>query len=266
MRNTTLRTFTYTNPSCYPIEAALLREPNLWVPGKKPVGNVKIDKYHGFAPRLGCWLFGDYPNYIISLVDNKFSSIYNSDRICDVDSNGKYFYWATRSTQHKIYTTYLESTSGSYTFELIADWPATYDILRDTAGGSVYLFDILSDRFVIGFDPSTSNNIGFFDGDWASTGYQPCGNGYQHIIFVFNSTTGYATLYVNGIEKYSAATYSTRTLTSSTAKLFGRYSNDGNNYNPHNLKTYFYVIHDRALTSGEARDRYLDPYQFLIPA
>jgi len=43
MRNTTLRTFTYTNPSCYPIEAALLREPNLWVPDKKPVGPVKVD-------------------------------------------------------------------------------------------------------------------------------------------------------------------------------------------------------------------------------
>jgi len=35
-----------------PIEDALLREPNLWVPGKKPVGPVKIDWEHPITANL----------------------------------------------------------------------------------------------------------------------------------------------------------------------------------------------------------------------
>ena len=36
----------------YPVEEALLREPNLWVPGKKPVGNVKINWRHSLTKGL----------------------------------------------------------------------------------------------------------------------------------------------------------------------------------------------------------------------
>ena len=34
------------------VEETLLREPNLWIPGKKPVGNVKIDWSHPFTKDL----------------------------------------------------------------------------------------------------------------------------------------------------------------------------------------------------------------------
>jgi len=40
----------------FPIDNALLREPNLWVPGKKPVGNVKIDWGHPLADGIEMYL------------------------------------------------------------------------------------------------------------------------------------------------------------------------------------------------------------------
>ena len=84
-----------------PVDELLLREPNLWVPGKKPVGNVKIDHSHPMAKDL---LTFQIPSekYNRELVSNKQSVLH---------TNGSYGVDATDP--------YLESTSdttgGSYT-------------------------------------------------------------------------------------------------------------------------------------------------------
>ena len=42
----------------HPVEESLMREPNLWVPGKKPIGPVKIDWSHSLSANLiNFWLF-----------------------------------------------------------------------------------------------------------------------------------------------------------------------------------------------------------------
>jgi hypothetical protein len=59
------------------IEETLLREPNLWVPGKKPVGNVKIDWSHPLARDLVCVLLLDKKrqhDYVTNTVTGAWSA------------------------------------------------------------------------------------------------------------------------------------------------------------------------------------------------
>ena len=252
----------------YPVEEALLREPNLWVPGKKPVGSVKIDWSNELAPRLGVWLLGDNATVIRSLVDHEQNPIQGVGRGIDVGKNGRYYYYSIRDVityDSRIDVDQIYSTSGSYTFEWIAEYPATY---ADMAGTNeyCYMFDIQTDRFIIASDTTFDPNLGFYDGVWTSTGYNPCGSGYQHMIFVFDGTAGTATLYSNGVQKYSAATYTARNFTSKNGCWLGRYVQSGANFHPKDLHVYYLSIHDSALTPGQVAVRTADPYQFLIPA
>ncbi len=240
-----------------------LLEPNLRIPGKKPVGQVKIDWEDNSAPKLFCWLAGTSAYRFLSLTDMKFLNIGGSGRNIGIDQHNQYFSYLTRGEPNGMDVSNVVSTSGSYTFEGIADYPASYSTISGSATNAIYMFDIGTDRFVIGHNGSAT--LQFYDGAWTDTGYSPFGNGYQHIIFVFDGAAGSATLYVNGVQKYTGLTYTARNFSSTDAKIYRRYATTTAVYNAKNLPLYFYSITDRAINAGEALKRTHHPYQFLIP-
>ena len=59
----------------YPVEEALLREPNLWVPGKKPVGPVKIDSASSMARDISAYFVTLPINGAVDIVNGNMPSV-----------------------------------------------------------------------------------------------------------------------------------------------------------------------------------------------
>lgn len=59
----------------YPVEESLLREPNLWVPGKKPVGPVKIDSTSSMARDISAYFVPLPINGAVDIVNGNMPSV-----------------------------------------------------------------------------------------------------------------------------------------------------------------------------------------------
>ena len=150
----------------YPVEIALLREPNLWVPGKKPVGSVKIDWSHPLAKDLaGYWLM-DRVESITNLVNGDMvEPTAGHDFSLKADANGRNIYTPGNTTTYTYSTGFPDITatdnrtflivwtpvsapSGSY-FRYLAGWRRTLffswdhttsDMQRVLAAGNTWTY------------------------------------------------------------------------------------------------------------------------------
>ena len=266
MRNFDFRIASYTpapEPTYkYPIEWTLVHEPNLWTPGKKPIGPVKIDWSHGYTEGLiACYIFTE--GIAVDLVTQQTTPLSATTP------------WASEGLDCTSVTTVTDlpvpvEIAGSDQFTFMFKG-------RNTLGTSTLNNALISYRN----GASTSGVIIIYPWDNVSgDGYRAYFNGFQHLnentgaihfdtnphsftLIGYNGSVG-STLWVDqsrtvdgGVTQYS--------LTSTpTALTVGGWR--GTTQLAVNCYLHHLYVWDHNIAETQARDLHADPYQFLIPA
>jgi hypothetical protein len=245
------------------VEEALLREPNLWTPGKKPVGNVKIDWSNPLTNLMHtCYLCGDSLSPI-NLANNvqetwtpsgsPYLSVFNGSKV-------------------------ISSTSGSegrITTDNASVWNAyprtVFLIFTPYSAAENYSFNV---------DSTTDNDPLLLLGCNASGEFKADlrGNANPYVGLIAGSVNvgeiNYAAIVqkksnnhkLYGNNPWSPLASSTTTLVGVNFNEFGINGRDragGVNGLGH---THFICGWKKALDNIELNALFTDPYQFLIPA
>jgi len=249
----------------------LIREPNLLIPGKKPVGAVKVNLDHSFAPD-GYWLCNERGGNRLRNIgrhiyapDFIFGSAttwgWHPQGIINVNTDS-----VAASSINSIYSetnTWFEALSESpYTVIILAtilnDATAAAQYLFGFGGGSngLYIYYAVgSDQTVLVAGLSGANTLNNVT-DWYN------GDKVQSAISVKENDI---TSYHNGKAE------DTDTVTGSMITSANVAANIGHIYTGSSGRRFCGIIHSvyikrRNMSAKEIVDLSLDPYQFLVPA
>ena len=246
------------------VDEVMLREPNLLVPGKKPVGPVKIDWSHPITDRLvAAYIFRANEPAAVDLVTGAVTPF---DPSMGASPEG------------------VDMTSVSN----VTDLPAPSEIAgssqftfvtraRSTDGAAIQgkvLFSYRNDTSTAGllqvmpWDSYTGDGIRiYFDGgnrlnqDAGATHF----NTNVHDISTIGFITDDATAYIDNDPPLESGLNTERFLTATpTAMSIGGRMGTTNLINSSYLHHLY--VYSRVLTEPQIRDLHADPYQFLIPA
>jgi hypothetical protein len=245
-------------------EEALLREPNLWVPDRKPVGQVKIDWNHP----LGANVIHAFLLRGLSAVD-----LFTKERLSKTgtptfEANSIVFdttnpdYFASSSTKFD-----FPDDEGTLIAKVRCDSSAGFrgvfsdkgsSVWNTTEGIAFYVGTSGPNRLYVVMNGTSLYRVG----DTALT------QGAVHTIATTFDPTNEIQIYIDGVADTflaSAGTYSTYTKSASSTITIGSYYDRAVDRSFTGLIEYAYAF-DRSLTSSEIQSLTDDPYQFLIPA
>jgi len=263
------------------IDYTYLVEPNLLIPGKKPVGNVKVDWENSLTDNIiGFWPFHQ-PN-LESPGRNIVSNRYNTrprDEWADQpnpygydDGNPNIRTWGNASLDHRYIDVNDELFAGTGPFTIACKFMRnsavsdSYQIVlgrRDgTAGGETIYLYIIEDS---GNDYLRFWVEGLTAGAALSDPTAAPLNEWITMVGVFSGSA--LTIYTNGVEAISIGCTGTRGSSTSTTTEFGAspvFADSQYQRILRGLISYVGIWH-RVLTPSEILSMYEDPYQFLIP-
>jgi|GEM_PF-953686 len=135
------------------------------------------------------------------------------------------------------------STSFSFSMWVKSTQSPSYD----------FLYDQQTVRFVLAFNASINNNIGFYDGSsWHNFGASPNDGNWHHLVWNFDNGT--ATLYVDNVQLGSTISYSVNSLSNAGEQSIGAAYTGGNN--PYDGCLFDFRVFDRVVTPSEINDLY----------
>jgi|SRR5210317_740600 len=231
----------------YPIEWALVQEPNLWTPGKKPTGPVEIDWSHPLTNGLVSCRILNQAHRGQDLVFNDDYTITGNP----FDNRAPNDFYIDYGVDKLIYGTNPASLIGTeYTF--------ITSIGRFSASPG--------NRFVIGSNNSINYDYGFYSIDSGLSFFHASGNSincvtglsspydYENAAVSYDGTNIYA--YPSGLSEAASSLTSTYN--------FGIGNPWYTTTNEYKVKHLY--IYDRYMDAEEIRSLFLDPYQILKPA
>jgi len=232
-----------------------LREPNLLIPGRKPVGPVKID------PNYTQPLYLNIPGVNPGRVSD--NSGWDSDIVVNVGEYGIRVLTPNNNTWGAGLNINsgdaIASTSGSYTFEYLVRFTSE-------SAATDYFLDVLTGRLIIG---ARNQFFTINDGGWRTSSISKENNKLTHIFYVLDGANSIWNLYVNKdwvySEEESVAEYTSKNI-GGTTRLFSRYFYSGAGQSLQNASLYMCAIYESMMPKAEIKSRLADPYQFLIPA
>ena len=243
------------------VDEVMLREPNLLIPGKKPVGNVKIETdltypIYSLFPGLPT----DTGRRSYDFVSGSLSDAWDSDITFGVDVHGKHIQTPNDSSWGVGIPMPLSETGGNYTFEYLFKF-------TDFAVNFNYFMDSETGRFICGTDDSKFTVYNATDG-WVTSTTPIQNNKLIHVFYVLDGSASVWNLYVNiggeYTEEESAGIWTAKNL-GGTTRLLTRYVQQAGAATQ-NCRLYGFNAYNKVLSKGEIRARMYDPYQFLIPA
>ena len=231
------------------------REPNLLVPGRKPVGNtVARDESFGrvaffYAMRHGRFRFDDASRHT-RLVDFTYTPEQSTDDAGQVFLNPAAFYtdrWTNRPSQFTVFTRVMYGTS-NYGFAFCQSFSSSYDFALYRNGSS---------QVTTYFG---SNNSG-------GTSQLIYNNTWTNLALVVDGSNVYAYCTDNaGASSYALATSSYSAANSASAKL-GINARGASDFADPGHSTQYVGAVERALSQSELDRLFSDPYgQLLRPA
>ena len=250
------------------VDEVMLREPNLLVPGKKPVGSVKIDWTHSLTRGLvGAWVLSDW-SQLTDLTGNNNGSETGTGSAITVghDIHGKYLRNNNTSSTRRIDLGSIPSTN-----------PLSCNVNNET---SVYVFSYInvsaSNSFPRWIDkssggsaangwafyidngaPATTLSIGginFVKGTVSSSGLFGAG---------VSASSGDPRFFIDGLlVSTDNRSFTLPTTTTNAALLNWNHSTDREYEDP----VYCIYVWDRKISDIEQLSIHRDMYQFLIPA
>jgi len=243
--------------------AELFREPNLLIPGKKPVGSVKIDWENRFASGLRNLQYANKGSAFQTLGVGKPDWQVVGSPIVNVSSG-----------QQGIQ---LDGSGGVYTHRLhedasgpVGDWTLFMQcVLNETSGTSDRFFGFCETPTVAASDRSIALNNGnwagyVYDGIYAETDIPQTIGELVTVAVSCTSSSIICGIRAGGITTTaSAATTSTGYGSYSSVELsLGR----ANNFAAEKMTVFVAGYSNIAWSEVEILDWVADPYQFLIPA
>ena len=232
------------------------REPNLLVPGRKPVGNtVARDESFGrvaffYAMRHGRFRFDDASRHT-RLVDFTYTPEQSTDDAGQVFLNPAVFYtdrWTNRPSQFTVFTRVMYGTS-NYGFAFCQSFSSSYDFALYRSNHSSQVTTYFG-----------SNNSG-------QTSQLIYNNTWTNLALVVDGSNVYAYCTDNaGASSYALATSSYSAANSASAKL-GINARGASDFADPGHSTQYVGAVERALSQSELDRLFSDPYgQLLRPA
>ena len=257
------------------VDEVMLREPNLLIPGKKPVGMPKIDWSHPLSNKLKFYLWQRGP-LLLNLVDN--SIMYRlpdsvATVVTSVDTEGEYFYFSTATTATGAigvanYSP-LTSSDGSGTGDFCVLYSGSINtasqitrIIYQRRNVSPYI------HWGINGNDATSGYLNFYlyNGGVDSNVTMAGAIDNNEHVYICQRKGSDLEIYKDGIIGATAGGSTKDFLTASQDFTIGHYLISGAGAYPNLGDQRFYAGWDRSLSSGEIKSMTADPYQFLIPA
>ena len=253
------------------IDRALYREPNLWLPGKKPTGLVKINWDHSITKALNvCVLCSPNNSGQLEMVHKIPFAIGNNWNIGQYWSVGQagtclYANAASNISGRVVLLDGLGVHTGPHSFLV------HYDLFTLDSNDTLFAFaGIQSDAFYYGTSSLatqmrvTYRNSGVVDfiqfGDTSSVG--------NNQVDIYTSPNdGNGVLYTNQVGRATTTQNAdaTRDNAFTNNNLVFQNSQQGQ-LGSTDSNLYAVFCWNRELSSGEAESLLIDPYQFLIPA
>lgn len=241
-------------------EEALLREPNLWIPHKKPVGNVKLDTTHHLARGLtNAWVFTEGTGIARDIVrgENWGSLSPDSGATWEVSDRGRVIHADTNNDSflseraNKVLVPY----SIAFSWKKHGADPANFRYFwySNNAGHSSFNCNPSATTFQISLKNLTlgdgASYTDFIDGNWHSavtTGTSST----RHDMYLDNKHHAWTTTAITA--QATADWLAVNGRDDSPARFSG------------GDMVYCYV-YDRVITEAEVGALHNDPYQMLIP-
>lgn len=233
------------------VDDALLREPNLWIPGKKPVGEVKVDWNNPWSKRL-------IAAYTFRINDRR--DLVNGDLITKDTAEfvPKGFDVGTNDFPSIITPPRMSQSNGWIAFGFIGNGtPDTYGrYLRSSSGGFEVRLNNSQTKSSVVINGSTVNFVGT-PNLWAD-------NKEHHILVGWDSSVPGRWFVVDGVNFSTGVSFTPTTM--DATMVVGNLAS-GTNRPIAGIFTYMYFFSDfSAVTdSFETTFRY-NPHEILIPA
>lgn len=256
--------------SKYPIEWALVREPNLWIPGKKPIGPVEIDWGHPLTEGLKAY-FILTERQPIDLVTGNMGTLDNNAKYAPA-VNGMGLKTANVSTDrvrfpyHPNYN--IDNTDFTYLGQLYQITEPTSNVgifapnRTGSAGGEecfLYITGANEPRWFY-HDGASSRTALFGSFVW------PTGENVNVFYGLTYSSSDYYYFCIDGVMYDDTNNHTTAMANYGTTNDYS-ISNSGTDQTQSlNCVHYWHALWHRRLPDNVINEFYLDPYQFLIPA
>jgi len=258
----------------------LLREPNLLIPGKKPVGAVKIDRPHSLSAGLMSYgLASDYVLY--DLAAKTTAQFYSNKATLTTSPAGRTLRFNDTTNAEAIVMPYLLGKFDGLTEATVyvrcrfhgnssTDEDSLFGQWSNLQGAA----DANGRRVLLRYD-SANQEIDIFtytsvqDGIVVSAPDVDDGN-IHDIVYRFKSSSH--EVFFDGVSLGSGATTGAALLSTSTSKyleIMGGHEvtgSTGSQNDSPRFDLFTWGVWNRGLTDVEVRELKFDPYQFLVPA
>ena len=244
------------------INSELLREPNLLIPGKKPIGPVKIDWEHPLTSGLVfCDLFrSELVNGLVPTTDantstkvlpeHGMSNYFPGD---NTDEAVRYDYTKVPTFDNVTITMIM---SNDYTSdESLPAWLTLFDGTDDNTRFIRILYRADTKQYRFRLFTSAATNLDILPGSFPA-------NRVIILTFVYDGVN--MRIYQDGTDKGNIAKTGSITAANSDWILGSDYVSDADT-KAHSVIPLF-MIHNRGLTPKEITELNKDPYQILVPA
>ena len=238
------------------VDEVMLREPNLLIPGKKPVGNVKIDWSHSLAPKELCVIFRNVAHELVHNTILTEGTALNliTPEVRNGNEMQRFSGAETLSWYHLPHPVnyHVGGDKWSLTFHALRDPSATENdsILMGVANTNSQYIWLRSTGIR---QKDTGNRDLTFTTNWTELSW---------ITLVYNDGIDGVACYVDGVFKDAY----TLSADASTIKI----EDIGCGFN---TLTYSFdgsigaiYAHDFPLSANNIKSLHADPYKFLIPA
>ncbi len=225
-----------------------LLEPNLRIPGKKPVGQVKVDRNHPLGRHVTAMVIDGigvdigtnerYMSYAKKGPNTFYTTTPNNNYSSKVDQQEI----GTFITKVKWLAGYTNWSGSEYGYYVSAtDNQATSTLLNT---GSLYVHARKNSGSTLNIGPRSLDT-------------------FYVIALAFDSKTGnFYRVYEDGSFNSQNTFYGTPPLTPDSRKVFAV----GDPANAGKCVSEYQIMFDKLLSDSEIRNMYADPYQFLIPS
>jgi len=244
------------------VDEALLREPNLWVPGKKPIGRVKIDWSHPLARGLSdAFIFNEGGVSSRNLVKKNTvgdAATAYSGATYETDGTGRVIL-SDASNECFLANKSVNPSAAPFPRSVCFNFRKTV-----AAASYRYFFYHNSPNFAASCD-AANTDFSVFGANCGDT-YAALDDGDWHSVVVYKSTSASsnANAYFDGNKKSLTTVFLTTTPTTPDYLAINGRDDSTFRYSG-GFMGYFYQ-YTRQLSEAERIALHLDPYQFLIPA